>query len=161
MTQYLLKCCNVVTKNPSIPCIKCGELHPFAEEVDKDDRVIVMSKNFSRDQLSEERPWGNFDVLLDVQGLKVKRLKIKPGQRLSLQLHRRRDENWFVVEGEGILTVGSVNTPIRANDTVDIKRYTAHSVECVSEASLVIVEIQTGKCNEDDIVRLEDDYGRI
>jgi mannose-6-phosphate isomerase len=161
MTQYLLRCCNVVTRNPSIPCIKCGELHPFAEEVDKHDRVVVLPNNFSKDKLTEERPWGSFNVLLDVRGVKIKKLVVKPNQRLSLQLHKRRDEHWFVVEGEGILTVGNSSTPIKANDSVDITRYTVHSVECVSEVSLVIVEIQTGTCSEDDIIRLEDDYGRV
>ena len=163
MTQYLLRCCNVVTRNPSIPCIKCGELNPYAEEVDKKDRVILLPaglSNFSRDALSEDRPWGSFSVLLDVRGVKVKRLVVKPGQQLSLQLHRHRDEHWYVVAGEGELTLGSVTTPINTYDAIDIKRYTAHSIKCVSKTDLVFVEIQTGTCMEQDIIRLEDDYGR-
>lgn len=160
MTQYLLRCCNVITRNPSIPCIKCGKLNPYSEEVDKKDRVILLPNNFSRNELVEGRPWGSFEVLLDIRGVKVKRLIVKPSQQLSLQLHRHRDEHWFVVAGEGELTIGDVKTPIKANDSIDIKRYTVHSVKCTSNVDLVFVEIQTGKCTEQDIIRLEDNYGR-
>ena len=160
MAQYLLRCCNVVTTNPSFPCIKYGNVYPFAEELDKDERVVILAKNFSKDNLSEKRPWGGFTVLLDEEGYKVKKLVINPSGKLSLQLHRQRDEHWFVLSGAGLLTLGNTTKEIAANDVVTVEKYTVHSVSCLSEKPLVLIEIQTGKCNEEDIVRLEDKYGR-
>lgn len=116
------------------------------------------------DSCSEDRPWGRFEVLLDSPSYKVKRLTIHPGQRISLQRHRRRKEYWTVVLGaayteleEDLRTVGSC---VSAPGAFVIPISTWHRVTNNWLEDLVIIEVQIGECDEEDIERREDDYGR-
>jgi mannose-6-phosphate isomerase len=110
----------------------------------------------------ETRPWGQFAVLADSADHKVKRLTVSPGRRLSYQTHSHRSEHWFIVKGEGIVTIDGTRTPIGPGSCVDIPVGAAHRVECTGTEALVIIEVQHGESfEEDDIVRLDDDYGRI
>ena len=86
---------------------------------------------------------------------------VNSGKRLSLQLHTKRDEHWFVVEGFGTLELNGQEIDISAGDSFDIKKYQTHRVRASGLNDLVILEIQTGVCQEDDIIRIEDDYGRV
>ena len=107
------------------------------------------------------RPWGEYFVLADEDAFKVKRIVVNPGQRLSLQLHHRRAEHWFGVQGTGIVTLGDSQVPFGAGQSVDIAIGMAHRVENTGTEPLVFVEVQHGTYfGEDDIVRLSDDYGR-
>ena len=109
----------------------------------------------------EARPWGAYLVLDDGPLAKVKRITVDPGQRLSLQLHHRRAEHWFVVSGTAVVTLGDTELELAAGDAVDIPTGTAHRVRNPGDEPLVFVEVQLGDYfGEDDIVRLEDDYGR-
>ena len=109
----------------------------------------------------EQRPWGYFEVLFDEPGYRVKRVVVKPGERLSLQFHRYRSEHWFVVSGSGLAVVNDEETIVRAGTSLDIPQNSRHRLENDGEAPLVLVEIQCGDIlDEDDIVRLQDDYGR-
>ena len=109
----------------------------------------------------EQRPWGYFEVLLDEPGYKVKRVVVKPGERLSLQFHRHRSEHWFVVSGSGLAVVNDEETVVRPGTSLDIPQRSRHRLKNDGEAPLVLVEIQCGDVlDEDDIVRLQDDYGR-
>lgn len=108
-----------------------------------------------------ERPWGSYTVLAEGETFKVKTIVVLPGQRLSYQTHARRSEHWFVVEGEGVVTLDGDQTDVRRGDSVDIPQGTAHRVHNTGRADLVFVEVQHGDYfGEDDIVRLDDDYGR-
>ncbi len=110
----------------------------------------------------DARPWGSFTVLDEGENYKVKRIEVLPGKRLSYQRHSRRAEHWFVVRGIAKVTLNGREILVKAGEAVDIARETAHRVENpdISEL-LVFVETQTGDYfGEDDIVRLEDDYGR-
>jgi mannose-6-phosphate isomerase len=110
---------------------------------------------------SERRPWGGFDVLADDATHKVKRLTVDPGQRLSYQRHAHRSEHWFVVHGEGTATVDGVALSVGPGVAVDVPRGAAHRIENTSTVPLVFVEVQHGTSfEEDDVVRLDDDYGR-
>lgn len=110
----------------------------------------------------EVRPWGSFEVLLDETGYKVKRLLVLPGKRLSLQLHHHRCEHWYVVAGEGIVTVGDEELFVQRGSSVDVPRQAKHRIANMGEGPLVIIEVQQGdRLEEDDIVRFEDDYGRL
>ena len=114
--------------------------------------------------MKEERPWGNFEVLAEneVEGWKVKRIEVNPESRLSLQYHTKREETWTVVSGRGHVTKdNSDGLPIfvAAGSHIFIKRGEMHRVETDTD-SLVFIEVQQGTCDEDDIVRIEDDYGR-
>ena len=109
----------------------------------------------------EERPWGSFEHLLDEEYCKVKRIIVKPGQRLSYQYHHERTEHWVVVQGEAIVILDDEEYEYHIGDVVQIDCETKHRVENKSEQDLIFIETQTGTYfGEDDIVRIEDDYGR-
>ncbi|MHB1988688.1 MAG: phosphomannose isomerase type II C-terminal cupin domain [Acidimicrobiales bacterium] len=110
----------------------------------------------------DERPWGNYTVLEDADGHKVKRIVVHPGRRLSYQVHSRRAEHWFVVVGEGAVTLGGEVVAVKAGTAVDVERGTPHRIENTGQGELVFIEVQHGEYfGEDDIVRLEDDFGRV
>ncbi len=110
----------------------------------------------------DERPWGSYTVLEDGSGHKVKNISVHPGRRLSYQVHERRSEHWFVVAGEGVVTLDGTEMPVGPGSAIDIPRRTAHRVENTGGSPLVFIEVQHGEYfGEDDIVRLEDDFGRV
>src|ERR1043165_4154375 len=101
----------------------------------------------------DRRPWGTYTVLEEDRNFKVKRIEVLPGQRLSYQKHSQRAEHWFVVDGTAKVT--------RDGEAIDIPIGAAHRVENPGPAELVFIEVQRGNyLGEDDIVRLQDDYGR-
>lgn len=109
----------------------------------------------------EERPWGYFEVLADMSDCKVKRIVVYPGCRLSLQRHRMRDEHWLVISGSAVVTLDRKDIPLDRGGSVDIPRGLLHRVENTGTMDLAFVEVQTGDYfGEDDIERVEDDYGR-
>jgi mannose-6-phosphate isomerase len=109
----------------------------------------------------DERPWGSYDVLVDADDHKVKQIVVKPGHRLSYQVHARRSEHWFIVRGNGVVTLNDAPVPVGPGTAVDIALGASHRIENTGDADLVFVEVQHGDYfGEDDIVRLEDDFGR-
>lgn len=109
----------------------------------------------------DRRPWGTYTVLEEDRGFKVKRIEVLPGKRLSYQKHAQRAEHWFVVEGTAKVTLDGEEIIVRAGEAIDIPIGTAHRVENPDEGNLVFIEVQRGAyLGEDDIVRLQDDYGR-
>jgi mannose-6-phosphate isomerase len=109
----------------------------------------------------DERPWGNFTVLDEGAGFKVKRIEVLAGKRLSYQKHARRAEHWFVIKGIAKITLDDVEITKRAGEAIDIQIGAAHRVENPGDELLVFIEVQRGDyLGEDDIVRLEDDFGR-
>ena len=110
----------------------------------------------------DERPWGSFTVLDEADGYKVKRIEVLPGKRLSYQKHARRAEHWMVVEGTAKVTRDGEEIILRPGQTIDIPVGAAHRVENPGGDRLTFIEIQRGGyLGEDDIVRLQDDFGRI
>jgi len=109
----------------------------------------------------DERPWGSYEVLLDSPDHKVKQLVVSPGRRLSYQKHARRSEHWFIVSGRGVVTLNDAPVEVGPGSTVDVALGTSHRIENTGTDDLVFVEVQHGEYfGEDDIVRLEDDFGR-
>ena len=110
----------------------------------------------------EERPWGWFEVLFEEENLKVKRIAVNPGERLSLQSHRSRAENWTVIQGQALVTVGEKSRRLSVHEMVFIPPDTKHRMQNPGNGILLFVEIQTGSyLGEDDIIRHEDDYDRV
>ena len=108
-----------------------------------------------------ERPWGYYLVLHEEEGHKVKQFVVKPGARLSLQRHRRRAELWQVVRGEANVTRGEEIVRLLPGGWIHIPLGVVHRVESIGKENLVVIEVQMGDyLGEDDIERLEDDYGR-
>ena|SRR5215475_14166082 len=112
--------------------------------------------------MHEERPWGNFTVLDEGETYKVKRIEVLAGKRLSYQKHSSRSEHWMIVAGRAKVTLDGRETIIATGGTVDIPIGAAHRIENVDDRTLVFIEIQRGSyLGEDDIQRLQDDFGRI
>jgi mannose-6-phosphate isomerase len=111
----------------------------------------------------EERPWGSFTILDEGDNYKVKRLEILPGKRLSYQRHSRRSEHWFVVRGTAKVTLNDSEILVPTGEALDIPVGAAHRIENSPENELlVLIETQTGDYfGEDDIERLDDDFGRM
>lgn len=110
----------------------------------------------------DQRPWGSFAVLDKGDNYKVKRIEVLPGKRLSYQQHSHRAEHWFVVRGTAKVTLNGVQILVKTGESIDIALGDAHRVENpAADEMLVFIETQTGDYfGEDDIVRLEDDFGR-
>jgi mannose-6-phosphate isomerase len=109
----------------------------------------------------DERPWGNYTVIDDSVDHKVKRIVVHPGRRLSYQRHAQRAEHWFVVHGVGTVTLDGKKVSAAPGTAIDIPTGAAHRIENSGGEPLVFIEVQHGAYfGEDDIVRLEDDFGR-
>ncbi len=110
----------------------------------------------------DHRPWGYYVVLADEEDHKVKRITVWPGKRLSLQRHQRRSEHWHIIQGKAIVTLDDRQIPLEVGKSVDIPRGVAHRIQNPGMGeNLVFIEVQRGDYfGEDDIERLEDDYGR-
>ncbi|HEU4766012.1 MAG TPA: phosphomannose isomerase type II C-terminal cupin domain [Pyrinomonadaceae bacterium] len=109
----------------------------------------------------DQRPWGNYTVLEEGSTFKVKRIEVLPGKRLSYQKHAQRAEHWFVVEGTAKVTLDDRAITVGTGEAIDIPVGSAHRVENPGGETLIFIEVQRGNyLGEDDIVRLEDDFGR-
>lgn len=110
---------------------------------------------------ADRRPWGYYEVLSDEPAHKVKRIIVYPGQRLSLQRHRRRAEHWFILSGEALVTLGEKEMSLKKGESTNIPQGKAHRIANAGKEPLAFIEVQTGEYfGEDDIERIEDDYGR-
>jgi mannose-1-phosphate guanylyltransferase len=108
------------------------------------------------------RPWGTYTTLEEGPGFKIKRVEVRPGRSMSLQLHNHRSEHWVVVTGTARIVNGEKNLDIRPNESTFIPVGTRHRMANPGTQDLVVIEVQTGGyLGEDDIVRFEDVYGRV
>lgn len=110
----------------------------------------------------EERPWGRFEILLNADHFKSKRMLFHPGGQLSYQRHRQRTEDWTITKGEGTVTLDDVESIVKAGDHITISVGTKHTIRNHGVESLELIEVQTGTYfGEDDIERFSDKYGRV
>ena len=109
----------------------------------------------------EKRPWGNYQVISSQEDLQVKKLTVDPGKRLSYQTHEKRSEYWVIIGGTGTITLNGIESMCVAGDAFIIEQGVAHRIENIGADVLTFVEVQLGVYfGEDDIVRIEDDFGR-
>jgi len=109
----------------------------------------------------DHRPWGYYIVLADEPDHKVKRIVVNPGQRLSLQRHKRRSEHWHALSGKAVVTRDDEEITLMPGESVDIPTGARHRIACLSDEPFAFIEVQRGDYfGEDDIERFEDDYGR-
>jgi len=126
------------------------------------DRLRASNHEAATFHKTVHRPWGSYTVLEDGEDCKVKRLTVKPGHVLSLQLHHRRSEHWTVVHGTAKVRVGEKEFLLQRNESTYIPMNTVHRLENPTDQDIHLIEVQCGDYfGEDDIVRLEDRYGRI
>lgn len=110
---------------------------------------------------TEERPWGSFTTLEEGSGYKIKRIEVKPGHRISLQMHYHRSEHWIIVSGTAKVICGENIEILQSNQSTYVPQCTLHRLENPGVIPLVIIEVQNGEyLGEDDIVRFQDDYAR-
>ena len=110
----------------------------------------------------DDRPWGSWEVLAVDEAYVIKKIIVSPGQKLSLQKHKHRRENWLCISGTGRVQLGDEIQEFKTGSTAVIEQGQQHRLECCGTGNLVLIEIQTGTVlDEDDIIRLEDIYGRL
>lgn len=111
----------------------------------------------------DERPWGGYVVLDEATDYKVKRITVVVGKRLSYQRHTRREEHWFIVGGTGRVTLEGNEFDVLPGTAVDVPVGVAHRMANIGPTEpLTFIEVQRGDYfGEDDIVRLDDDFGRV
>lgn len=108
-----------------------------------------------------ERPWGRYEVLHETDTHKVKCIWVNPGKRLSYQRHKFRAEHWFIVSGYGEVTIDGVTKSFSPADTIEFGIGVLHRISNTGSEDVVFIEVQTGTYfGEDDIERIEDDFGR-
>ncbi len=111
---------------------------------------------------TELRPWGAFTILEEARGYKIKRIEVKPGHRLSLQMHHHRSEHWIVVSGTARVLCGDTEQTLSSNQSTYVPQCTPHRLENPGVIPLILIEVQNGEyLGEDDIIRFQDDYARI
>ena len=110
----------------------------------------------------DHRPWGHYEVLLDSDECKVKRIYVKPNSRLSYQYHNERREQWIVVKGNLTIVLDDEKVFRGPGESIHIPLGAKHRAWNETDEDIVFIEVQTGTYfGEDDIVRLEDDFDRI
>jgi mannose-1-phosphate guanylyltransferase len=108
------------------------------------------------------RPWGKYDSIDSGERYQAKRITVKPGAKLSVQMHHHRAEHWVVVSGTAKVTNGDRTFILSENESTYIPKREVHALENPGKVPLVIIEIQSGSyLGEDDIVRFDDIYGRV
>ncbi len=111
---------------------------------------------------TDQRPWGSYTILDQGEDFQVKRIEVDPGKRLSLQSHNHRKEYWLIIKGQFEIEIDDRKDIYDAGDIVFINIGAKHRPKCISEEKGIFIEVQHGEnLREDDIVRYEDDYGRI
>jgi mannose-6-phosphate isomerase len=109
---------------------------------------------------SENRPWGKFEKFHENKACTVKLIYVNANSRLSLQYHKKRSEFWKVIKGTAMVEIDERTVTLQEGETITIPRQTKHRVLAL-ENDCIILEIAYGKFDENDIVRLEDDYHRV
>ena len=108
-----------------------------------------------------DRPWGRYEVLQEGATYKVKSIHVAVGKRLSYQRHQKRSEHWYITQGTGEVTLDGNISPISPGSVIEVPQGVLHRVHNTGSIELIFVEVQTGSYfGEDDIERVEDDFGR-
>ncbi len=107
------------------------------------------------------KPWGDFLVLDENSTYKVKRIRVKPGEILSLQTHEKRSEHWTIVQGSATVRLEDKTMELKENESIFIPVKALHRVANNSDSMMIFIEVQVGSYfGEDDIIRYDDKYGR-
>ncbi len=141
-------------------CRKTVEKH-FTVDTMVEKYIKVYKQILKNESREDHRPWGYYCVLSDENAYKAKEIVVYPEKRLSLQRHQRRAEHWYVLHGKAKMTLDNKQFILRDGQSVDIPRGSFHRIENIGSDDLSFVEVQTGDYfGEDDIERIEDDFGR-
>jgi mannose-6-phosphate isomerase len=133
----------------------------FVAQAKEATAAIALTSAMKGVAATELRPWGSFTILEEGAGYKIKRIEVKPGHRLSLQMHHHRSEHWIVVSGTAKVTCDGEEKLLFCNQSTYVPACSQHRLENPGVIPLVLIEVQNGEyLGEDDIVRYQDDYAR-
>ena len=105
--------------------------------------------------------WGKWEILLETDYCKVKQITVNPGQRLSYQTHKKRQEQWTIVQGTATIVLNDKTQLLTPGNSILIPKQAPHRIGNTTDTPIIFIEVQTGTYfGEDDIIRLEDDYNR-
>jgi mannose-1-phosphate guanylyltransferase/mannose-6-phosphate isomerase len=150
--------CLIIDTDDAVLVAKKGETQKVREIVNK---LKTDNRKEALEHLTTYRPWGSYTVLEEGERYKIKRIVVNPGERLSLQMHYHRSEHWVVVRGAAKVTIGDKDVHIHENESAYVPKSTLHRLENPGKVPLEMIEVQNGEyVGEDDIVRLDDVYGR-
>jgi mannose-1-phosphate guanylyltransferase / mannose-6-phosphate isomerase len=150
--------CLIVDTDDAVLIAKKGETQKVREIVKK---LNAAKRKEALEHITTYRPWGSYTILEEGERYKIKRIVVNPGERLSLQMHYHRSEHWVVVKGAAKVTIGEKEINVHENESVYVPKSTLHRLENPGKVPLEIIEVQNGEyVGEDDIVRLDDQYGR-
>ena len=127
------------------------------------ENKIESSSQLTKNYLGniEKRPWGNYHIIAKNTGYQIKEIKINQKSKLSLQKHENRSEFWQIVRGKSKITIENQEHFLKEKEHIYIPKKTIHRIENIGKEDLIFIEIQLGEnLKEEDIIRLEDDYGR-
>lgn len=149
----------VVETDDAILIARRGDAQKVKDVV---ERLNAEGRREASDHTTTFRPWGSYTILEDGARYKIKRIVVNEGERLSLQMHHHRSEHWVVIKGTAKVTIGLEAKFVHENESVYIPKSTLHRLENPGKVALEIIEVQNGEyVEEDDIVRLDDVYGRL
>lgn len=150
--------CLIVDTDDALLVAKKGETQKVREIVNK---LNSEKRKEASEHLTTYRPWGSYTILEEGERYKIKRIVVHPEARLSLQKHYHRSEHWVVIRGAAKVTIGDNEIIIHENESVYVPKSTLHRLENPGKVPLEIIEVQNGEyVGEDDIVRVDDMYGR-
>ena len=148
----------VIETGDAILIAKKGQAQKVKEIVKS---LSMAHRKEAAEHVTTYRPWGSYSVLEEGERYKIKRVVVNPRERLSLQLHHHRSEHWVVVRGTAKVTIGETEKLVHENESAYISKSTIHRLENPGKVPLEIIEVQNGEyLGEDDIVRIDDHYGR-
>jgi len=128
------------------------------------EKKIESSSQLTKNYLGniEKRPWGSYHIIAKNTGYQIKEIRVTQGSKLSLQKHKDRSEFWQVVKGESKITIKENEYYLKEKEHIYIPKNTIHRIENIGIDKLIFIEIQLGEnLKEEDIIRIEDDYGRV
>jgi mannose-1-phosphate guanylyltransferase len=128
------------------------------------EEKIESSSKLTKNYLGnvEKRPWGDYHIIAKNTGYQIKEIKVSQGSKLSLQKHKNRSEFWQIIKGESKITIESNEHYLKEKEHIYIPKNTVHRIENIGKEEVIFIEIQLGDdLKEEDIIRLEDDYGRV
>lgn len=150
--------CLIIDTGDALLVAKKGETQKVRKIV---DRLKKEKRKEADEHLTTYRPWGSYTILEEGLRYKIKRIVVNPGARLSLQMHYHRSEHWVVVSGAAKVQIGDLEKNVHENESVYVPKSTLHRLENPGKVPLEMIEVQNGEyVGEDDIVRVDDVYGR-
>ncbi len=151
--------CLIVETDDAVLITKRGHAQKVKDIV---DRLMSEDRKEVTEHITTYRPWGSYTVLEEGERYKIKKVIVNPAERLSLQKHYHRSEHWVVVKGTAKVTIGDTEMFIHENESAYVPKSTLHRLKNPGRVPLEIIEVQNGEyVGEDDIVRIEDHYGRV